>query len=362
MKILLSYPSEHELNEGRHYARVLQRLGHQVYVVNVANRWYSAPPGQFSRGYPPDITLQEILNDYPGADLFLWIEPFGLIPRGLETSPIPTAAIISDVHRNLKSRLLQARFFDLVFLRQRNYLPFFRDHPPGAVVWHPWTCNTEIVRDLHVSRDLDVAMIGKMYMASRRRLIKILSRQYRVNEMRYYPYEEIAQVYSRAKIVFNIPVGNDLNPRFFEAMACGALLLTKRAANGQEVLFQEGVHYVGFDTERELLEKIDYYLSHDEERERIARAGYEEVHKNHTLVHRVQALLETVQKGPLFGAPIRRMRQSDILSLYASFYERFGHIDALLRLAATYRSTPIKRFYFLGMGLKSFLRRAVLAW
>lgn len=362
MKVLLSYPSEHELGEGRHYQRVLQRLGHQVYVVNVATRWWSAPPGQFAKGYPPDITISELLANCGGADLFLWIEPFGLIPQGLEASPIPTAAVIGDVHRRLKPRLILARFFDHIFLYQRNYLGMFREHPQGAVQWLPYACDTEVFRDLHLSRDLDVAFIGTLSHPGRRRILETLARRYHLNELRFYRQEEIPEVYSRAKIVLNMPVGNDLNFRFFEALSCGAMLLTKRAANGQEELFQEGVHYVAYSNEHELFEKVNYYLHHERERERIARAGYEVVQERHTLAHRVQSLLEAIRQGPAFGAPIRKMGKRAAMHLYARIYERYGHVEALLRMAAAHRDRPLDRLYFLSMGLKGFLRRAVLSW
>ena len=135
--------------------------------------------------------------------------------------------------------------------------------------------------------------VGQLFgrQSNRRRIIEALERQYRTNEQRYYLQEEIPEIYSRAKIVVNIPVGHDLNFRFFEALSCGALLLTERAANGQEELFKEDVHYVGFDSDKELFEKTDYYLRNDVERKKIASAGYEEVRARHSLELRLQTLL-----------------------------------------------------------------------
>lgn len=78
----------------------------------------------------------------------------------------------------------------------------------------------------------------------------------------------------------NLPLKDDLNFRVFEAMSCGALLLTRRVANGQELLFEEGVHFAASKTEAELLEKIDYYLSHESERTTIATAGLAEIQAN----------------------------------------------------------------------------------
>lgn len=365
MRVLLSYASEYDKGEGVHFSRVFRRLGHEVCEINVAAsvRGLGAP-GRVVRGYPTGVSIDELIDEHGSADLYLYIEPLGLIPRGLEDSPIPTACVLCDVHRNLKSRRTLARLFDYVFLYQRNYVAEFCDHPPGAVHWLPYACDTEVFRDLGVARDLDIAFIGQLFgKRSRRRLMfETLARRYRVNEPRYYLQEEIPEVYSRAKIVVNPPVADDLNFRFFEALSCGALLLTKRVANGQEELFREDLHYVAFNDEKELFEKVEFYLRNEKERKRIALAGYEEAVGRHSLELRLKTLLDTVRSGPVFGAPVRELQKDSCLKLYASVYERAGRVEALLRLAAEQRGHPAWRLRMLAMALKSFFRRSVFGW
>jgi spore maturation protein CgeB len=135
-------------------------------------------------------------------------------------------------------------------------------------------------------------------------------------------------VYSRARIVMNLPLGDDLNFRFFEALSCGALLLTKRVANGQEELFREGVHFAAFGNEGELCEKIEHYLNAEKERKTIAEAGHQEVIKHHTLALRLETLLERVRSGPQFAAPVRRMGRVSMakLQMYARHYVK-GLVD-----------------------------------
>jgi hypothetical protein len=315
-------------------------------------------------GYLPDVSIHDLIDEHGKADLFLYIEPLGLIPRGLDSSPIPTACVLSDVHRNLKARLMLAKLFDQVFLYQRNYIGRFRDHDPGAVHWFPYACDTEMFRDLGLPRDLDVAFIGQLFhrKSERRRIIGALARTYRINEQRYYAQKEIPEIYSRAKIVVNLPVGDDLNFRFFEALSCGVLLLTKRLANGQEELFDEDVHYIAFTTEQELLEKVEFYLRNEVERKKIALAGHEEVVKNHSLAARLETLLDNVRSGPPSSAPVRTMKKDAVLDLYASVYERAGRIETLLRLAAEQKRNPTARVLLLAMAFKSFVRRSVFGW
>ena len=97
--------------------------------------------------------------------------------------------------------------------------------------------------------------------------------------------EEKVIIENQYKILVNVSLNNDINFRVFETMATGALLITDRIIdNGIEDLFTENIHYVGYSTKEELVEKVQYYLKNEEERLKIAKAGEEAVqeykHKN----------------------------------------------------------------------------------
>jgi spore maturation protein CgeB len=80
------------------------------------------------------------------------------------------------------------------------------------------------------------------------------------------------------------------SPRVFEAMACGALVLSDRQRDVLG-LFCEGEHMACFEDAAELAEKVGYYLDHPDERRRIARQGMEAVLRDHTYKKRLEALL-----------------------------------------------------------------------
>jgi len=367
VRIILSYASEFDQGEGVHYCRVLRRLGHDVRELNVASSAHgTGSPGRLVLGYPAATRIEDFFEEDWKPDLYLYIEPLGLIPLGLENSAIPTACVICDVHRDLPSRQKLARLFDHVFLYQCNYLQYFTEHEQGAVQWFPCSCDVEFFKDLHLERDLDIAFIGKLPTSGtgseRKRILDFLRTKYRVNEARYYLQKEISDVYSRAKIVLNLPLGDDLNFRFFEALSCGALLLTRRVANGQEKLFKEDVHFAAFDTEEELFAKVDFYLRNEKARQIIAAAGHEEVVARHNLALRVNELLASVASGPRSSAPVRRLGKRQVLSTYASTYERAGRIEAILKLAADNRSHRFARVELVGRAFKTFMRRAFRGW
>ncbi len=364
MNVVLAYPAEHDKGEGIHLRAAFRQNGHEVIAVNHVSEVKSSLDAHASvLAFRPDTKLETVLEKAPGAELFVYVEPLGLLPRGMERSPIPTACVISDVHRNLKARRLLARLFDHVFLYQRNYLQAFDEHPSGAVSWSPWACNPTPA-PLIQERDLDVAFIGQLWGpgSERRRILDRLSQNYRVNELRAYEQSEIPQIYGRARVVINLPLSDDLNWRTFEALGSGALLCTRRQRNGLDLLFAEGTHYVGFDSNEELFQKVSYYLNHETERATIAAAGQAEALARHTWSHRAEAMLKAVADGPRNTAPVRRMHAAAVVKTYAAIYERSGWIEALMRMAATERKRPVLRSHLLAMGLKSFCRRAVLKW
>jgi spore maturation protein CgeB len=77
--------------------------------------------------------------------------------------------------------------------------------------------------------------------------------------------------------------------RLFRAMGSGAFYLAHHYP-GIEKDFGQLVHLDWWHDLDELAVKIDYYLEHDEERQRIARAGSELVHTRHTWLDRMLEL------------------------------------------------------------------------
>lgn len=51
---------------------------------------------------------------------------------------------------------------------------------------------------------------------------------------------------------------------------------------------------MSYESYQDLLDKVHYYLEHEEERRAIARRGYEKVKAHHTYRHRIQEMLEVL--------------------------------------------------------------------
>jgi len=112
---------------------------------------------------------------------------------------------------------------------------------------------------------------------------------------------EWLKIYSTAKIILAPHYKDALNrfpvyqasPRIFEAMACGAFLITD---NQKDVfaLFKNREHLVCFDDSCDLFKKISYYLDHPDERRKIAENGRKEVLQRHTYTHRIKEILSII--------------------------------------------------------------------
>ena len=108
--------------------------------------------------------------------------------------------------------------------------------------------------------------------------------------------DEMAEHYSRSKIVFNNAINNDLNMRVFEALCSGSLLLTDGAiGSGLEEMFENRKHLIIYEDEN-IENLIAHYLDDAKERELIAEQGRQEVLKNHTYAHRVDDLMNVLNR------------------------------------------------------------------
>lgn len=111
--------------------------------------------------------------------------------------------------------------------------------------------------------------------------------------------EELPHVYYHTHIninVFHAQCVNSANPRVYDVLAAGGFLLTEYKPVLEDE-FTIGAHLDTYTTLDELREKTEYYLSHEDEREAIARAGQKKVLAECTYRDRVQVILDTlVQK------------------------------------------------------------------
>ena len=86
-------------------------------------------------------------------------------------------------------------------------------------------------------------------------------------------------VFAGSRINLNISlrsIHSGIPLRVLDIMACGGFVLSNRQPEIAEY-FGEGVEIATFASMEECMDKVHYYLAHEEERRRIAEAGQRKV-------------------------------------------------------------------------------------
>ncbi len=102
------------------------------------------------------------------------------------------------------------------------------------------------------------------------------------------------KVFKCSKINLNLTakgIQTGASLRIFDILGCKAFLISNYQMELPE-LFEAGKDLVLFESEKDLLEKISYYLSHDEERQEIANHGYQKIQDYYSYKNRLECMLD----------------------------------------------------------------------
>jgi spore maturation protein CgeB len=109
--------------------------------------------------------------------------------------------------------------------------------------------------------------------------------------------KEMPLVFRHSRINLNITlrsIQKGIPLRVMDIMGAGGFLLT----NYQEDFlrhFEEGEDYVCYDSQEDMMDKIEYYIHHPREREAIAENGHKKVSEQHTYELRFQEIFDHVR-------------------------------------------------------------------
>lgn len=110
-------------------------------------------------------------------------------------------------------------------------------------------------------------------------------------ENRFVQPEEAAEIYRKTKINLNIHIKEhkSYNCRTFEVLGNSNFLLSSHQKE-TNLQIRPGEHLVTYKSEEEFIDKIDYYLEHELEREAIAQRGGTFVRSNCKIDNYIQSL------------------------------------------------------------------------
>lgn len=233
------------------------------------------------------------------------------IIHNLNKIDIPVGAYVIDAHWKPEERkkYFKANNISLIFsATKRAFLQRYPEYH-SKFRFLPFSINPQIVRDWKLPKTTDFLLMG-LIAASYPFRKAVLDKMQHVKGFIYHRHQghlindrsrliiddAFTQEINRAKIFFSCgsiykyPV-----MKYFEVPGSKTLLIGEEIPDLVELGFRDRVHYVAADKSN-FYEKGLYYLKNTLEREKIARAGYQFVHKYHTHDIRAQQFIRYVRE------------------------------------------------------------------
>ena len=232
---------------------------------------------------------------------------------GLSSSPVPVGSIFHEVKYKpyRRKQFYERENIQHLFVHYRDaslrFLPEFKER----YIWFPHHVPLSIFKDYEEPRTINILMLGSM-------LKKVYPKRVAFYEQlknepgfmyREHPgYHELpasstelhgeayARLIARAKMfvtcdsIEKLPV-----MKYFESLACQTLLLASGSKELQDLGFIDGETYVEVN-EDNVVEKANFYLANQAERERIIENGYQLIKARHSTEKRVRDLLKRIQQ------------------------------------------------------------------
>ncbi len=110
--------------------------------------------------------------------------------------------------------------------------------------------------------------------------------------------KEMPQVFCHSKINVNITlrsIESGIPLRALDIMGAGGFLLSNYQSELAEY-FQDGREMVLFDSDQDMLQKAEYYLCHESEREQIALEGWKKVQQEFSYEKQLKKIIDIVQE------------------------------------------------------------------
>lgn len=114
----------------------------------------------------------------------------------------------------------------------------------------------------------------------------------------YLANDELSQAYRNCAVLLNdhwpdMRENGFISNRIFDGLASGAFIISDEVLGLEDILPDCVVTYDG--TKEDLRQKVDYYLSHPDEREKYSTKGAELVAQEHTFASRVEEIIKFIQ-------------------------------------------------------------------
>ncbi len=261
--------------------RALRHQGHYVFTVGIEDTFDVVIHHPFTTAQ----LLQRIADAGFHADVLFYCDN-GNMPLLLDPQymPLPSIWYSIDTYCN-PWHIPYGHAFDLVLVAQKDFVSLFADEGMQSH-WFPLFSQTPYTVSAaeKLTRDIPVSFVGtlghknnperKPFLKAFRKLHPLF-----VHSGAFMP------VFTRSHIVLNQSAFSEVNFRCFEAISCGAALLTEHCNNGLEDLFIPGEEILPPYTRGDAAGAAAIAaqaLASPQRLKEIARAGLAALHARHT--------------------------------------------------------------------------------
>jgi len=297
-----------------------------------------------------------IKNKIRTEDIFLFIDPTNDFPLGIEKINCLKIIYLIDTHISefqLNHRLLLSSFFDCIFINHRQHLNKFIKFKYSnikklkqkiGIYWLPVACDPNVhYQNINNKRNFDIAFVGQIgpSISFRHKFLKKIFFSNDLSNVKKKYANSISdklmsKIYGNSKIVPNVSINNDINMRYFEAMAAGCLLLANKIKNsGVDKLFKENIDYVSYSDQQDAIKKIKFYLKNPFKRIKIAKNGQKKVLAYNTYENRLKDIIN-LSKNLKNNSLSKNFSSIKLAEEYAKIYCILRMPDQIIKVIQIY--------------------------
>jgi len=319
--------------EERRLVKGFLRLGHDVQRFSYRNILTQFNPlsgkhfrrfmPRFVRRYADQILARQIKYYYPDVIIFLTMKYMTERTVSAARDAAPNAVFMGrdgDPYPDTKlERLAIGKEMDIVIMPSAgDFLHTYKNAGTPRCAFVPFTSDP----DVHYKYPFDTRWKTDLIFLGAAKHSKIkhdLDRYEIVKRLSKMPNAKVYACFGQpetqgldcfiaicgAKIGLSINIANDVylyhSDRFINIPACGTFELAKKVP-GYELMFTDGEHLRYFNTVDEFFELADWYLKHEQEREKTAQAGMKKAHTDFNCQKIAKYMIDLAETGT-YDAP-----------------------------------------------------------
>jgi len=244
--------------------------------------------------FQPDILFHPIYKD--------WIDD-DMVKDACQQTGTKSVIWLSDDHWRYEELRHSWTKYDLIVTTDPSGLEKRAKEGYSNVLLSQWGCNHYLYKDSGLPRVHEVTFVGRKHGVRAEFVEQLRSKGIKVDT-----YGEgwggnsrldqmsMIKLMAQSKIVLNISQSstgstNQVKGRDFEVLGCGALLMTKDTPD-IKLYFEPQKEIATYTGVADAAERIQYYLSHEEERAAVALKGHERAVREHSMKVRMEQVFK----------------------------------------------------------------------